>query len=94
MREHQAILTKDTRLPAYVLISAVSLAIYGTALYFNLKATIESASRDAFTERQYREGMKDLQILNPDIRIPPFPEKHTTSEDVKSKQPIILTETP
>lgn len=71
-RLEQSIITPNTRVPIYVVLSAASLAIYGTILYMSIASKLDSA----MTIQQEQEWIDNAREHNPSIYWPRLPDKH------------------
>lgn len=71
-------ITKDWKVPITIVVSVVSLAIYGTVLYDNTNYKIDRLSEKldwCVSTGQFQEFIDNLRDSNPSIKVPRLPDK-------------------
>lgn len=72
-------LDKHTKVPLYVVVSAISLAIIGTLEYADLRYQIRQTTKDCMTQTQMQdwinEAWKANKTSNPSVVFPVVPKK-------------------
>ena len=81
-KEREKTITPNTRVPLYVLGSAIGLAIYIGILFANLSAKLDAA----VTEGQFQHWIDDAREQNPMQHWPRLPGKQTHDNGMKLTQ--------
>ena len=79
--EREVTLSEKTKMPAAIVASTLTLAVYGTILYDRVCAKIDAA----MTVTQAQEWIDDARDKNPQIYWPRLPEKHPVTLTAKDE---------
>jgi len=66
-------LTPKTKVPVYIVGSAVALAVYGTLLFAKLSEKLDGS----VSQQQVQDWIDDAREKNPTVNWPRLPEKRT-----------------